>query len=59
MAAPIRIETKEARNAAVELMVSSLCHDAGRSGAGVLHIGASASWATRDDLLRRNSRAVT
>ena len=30
MAAPIRIEAKEARNAAVELMVSSPCHDARR-----------------------------
>ena len=34
MAAPIRIEVKEARNAAVELMVSSPCHDAGRWGRG-------------------------
>jgi hypothetical protein len=34
MAAPIMIEAKEARNAAVELMASSPCHDAGRWGMG-------------------------
>jgi hypothetical protein len=32
MAAPIRIEAKEARNAAVELMASSPCHAAGNMG---------------------------
>jgi hypothetical protein len=34
MAAPIRIEAKEARNAAIELMASSPCHDPGGCSMG-------------------------
>src|SRR4051812_34932348 len=56
MAAPARMEKKETRNAAVELMVSSPCHDAGRWGAGSTAYRGGRPWATRDDLLRRNNR---
>jgi hypothetical protein len=55
MAAPIRIEAKEAGNAAVELMASSPVMGRAAQALGVF----VRAGATRDDLLRRNSSGVT